>query len=135
MALILWSNDYSVGVDSLDADHIVVASLINHIHEAKQFGSDEAVIGRLLNVLITHAHAHFNREEKLLERFGYPELAAHKKEHRLVADQLRELHEAYESTRDPEISAEIMELLRYWLVEHILKVDMRYKRFLAGAAD
>ena len=130
MALILWSNDYSVGIEMLDADHIVVASLINLIDDAKQSGSDEAAVGRVLKVLVDHAYAHFRREEAFLEEHGYPHLEQHRQEHRLLADQLRELHQDYERTPDPAISREIMELLNYWLVEHILKVDMHYKAFL-----
>lgn len=63
-----------------------------------------------------------SKAEKLL-RHGYPDLEAHRHEHRLLEEQLAELHAAYQATPDPEISREIMELLNYWLVEHILKVD------------
>ncbi len=34
MALIVWNSDYDVGVDRLNADHIMIFSLINHIHDA-----------------------------------------------------------------------------------------------------
>ena len=133
MALIIWSGRYSVGVDVLDADHIIVASLINHIDDAKQSGSDESAVGRVLKVLVDHAYAHFAREEALLEEHGYPQLERHREEHRLLEGQLGELYEEYTRTPDPEISREIMELLNYWLVEHILKVDMHYKQFLQRA--
>jgi hemerythrin len=88
MALIIWSGDYSVGVDVLDADHIIVASLINHIDDAKQSGSDESAVGRVLKVLVDHAYGHFAREEALLEEHGYPHLERHRQEHRLLEDQL-----------------------------------------------
>jgi hemerythrin len=130
MALMIWNSDYSVGVESLDSDHIVIASLINHIDDAKQFGSDEAAVGRILAVLIDQARAHFRREEKLLEKHGYPELEEHRKVHRLVEEQLTELQREYQRSQSSEISQEIMELLSYWLDDHILKVDMRYKAYL-----
>lgn len=131
MALIIWSSEYSVGVDALDADHIIVASLINHIDDAKQAGTDETAVGRILKVLVDHAYLHFEREEAILEKHGYPQLERHRQEHRLVEDQLAELYEEYTRTPDPQISREIMQLLNFWLVEHILKVDMHYKVFLA----
>ena len=52
---------------------------------------------------------------------------------RSTEEQLAELHEAYARTPDPDISQEILELLNFWLIEHILKVDMRYKGFLHQA--
>jgi hemerythrin-like metal-binding protein len=130
MALIVWNYALSVGVDSLDADHIVVASLINHIDDAKQSASDERAVGRILRVLVEHAFAHFTREETLLETHSYPLLEQHRREHRLIEEQLQELCEAYERTADPELSREIMQILHFWLVEHIMKVDMHYKAFL-----
>jgi hemerythrin-like metal-binding protein len=130
VALIVWKDTMSVGVDVLDADHIIVASLINHIDDAKQSGTDERAIGQILRVLVDHAFAHFAREEALLEARGYPALAEHKREHRLVEEQLQELCEAYARTADPELSREIMQILYFWLVQHIMKVDMHYKSFL-----
>lgn len=130
MALIVWKDAMSVGNDALDDDHIVVASLINHIDDAKQSGTDEHAVGRILRVLVDHAFSHFAREEALLEQRGYPRLTEHKREHRLVEEQLQELCEAYARTADPELSHEIMQILYFWLVEHIMKVDMHYKSFL-----
>jgi len=131
MALIVWKEALSVGVDSLDADHIIVASLINHIDDAKQSAVDERAVGRILRVLVDHAFAHFTREEVLLETHGYPLLERHCQEHRLIEEQLQELCDAYQRTADPKLSQEIMQLLHFWLVEHIMKVDMHYKAFLA----
>lgn len=131
MALIVWNEALSVGIDSLDADHIIVASLINHIDDAKQSASDERSVGQILRVLVDHAFAHFTREEVLLEAHSYPLLERHCREHRLIEEQLQELCEAYQRTADPQLSQEIMQLLNFWLVEHIMKVDMHYKAFLA----
>lgn len=133
MALITWSEDYSVGVDVLDADHVVIISLMNHVDDAKLAGCDERAVGRLVSTLVDYACMHFEREEALMDRHGYPRLEGHREAHRVVEDQLRELHEAYQQTADPNISQEIMELLNYWLVEHILKVDMHYKPYLSPA--
>lgn len=131
MALILWEDAFSVGDEALDNDHIVIASLINHIDDAKQHGLDERVVGRLLKALIAYAVGHFQREEALLAGHGFAELEPHRNEHRVLLQQLDELYAAYRDTADPAISREIMELLNFWLVRHILKVDMRYRDFLA----
>ncbi len=131
LSLIIWQDHYSVGHPNMDADHIVIASLINHIDDAKQGGSDEQAVGTLLKVLLQTAYAHFEREEKLLERCHYPQLARHREEHRMVESQLDELYESYTRTPDPGLSQEIMELLRFWLIEHIMKTDMHYRSYVA----
>lgn len=132
MTLIVWDERYSVGVETLDFDHIIIASLVNHVDEAKEHGGDEQAVAAIVRTLIHVAIRHFAREEELLLRHGYPDLEAHRHEHRLLEEQLAELHAAYRATPDPEISREIMELLNYWLVEHILKVDKQYEDFLVA---
>ncbi len=55
MALIVWDKAYAVGVEAFDADHIMIFSLMNHIHEAKQSGTDESAIGAILKALLKQA--------------------------------------------------------------------------------
>ncbi len=97
MALIIWNTAYSVGVDSLDADHVIITSLINHLDDAKLSGSDEAAVAMILRTLIAYALRHFRREEAQMRRSGYVDLAAHIEQHRLLQHQLRELHEEYQN--------------------------------------
>lgn len=120
-------------IEALDADHITIVSLMNHIDDLKQSGTDEAAVGTVVKVLLDVAQTHFRREEGFLKSYDYPEFERHWQEHRVLEDQLAELREAYARTPDPDISREILELLNFWLVEHILKVDMRYKGFLRQA--
>lgn len=130
MALIMWDSDFSVGVDRLDADHIVLISLINHIHEVGQSASDETAMARILEVLIEQARTHFRREEELLEKWDYPDLDAHIKHHQILMEQLKELHQECLRYHGAETIEEIIKLLGLWLEEHILKVDKRYRPFL-----
>lgn len=131
MALIIWSNDYNVGVDSLDADHIMIFSLINHIDEAHQSGTDEKAVGRILRVLIDRAVAHFRREEMLMKKHGYPDYEAHAAEHARIMGDLQSLYAAYQESPSAKVSGEIVGLLAAWLQEHVLETDMRYRPYLA----
>ena len=133
LALILWKTEYSVGNEVLDADHIVIISLINQLDETKLSGRDEAAIGPILRTLIGYAIGHFRREEELMQHGHYAAIARHLDEHHLLEQQLQELHDEYAATADPAISQEIMELLNFWILDHILKCDMGYKGRLAAA--
>jgi len=135
MALIVWKEDYSVGTNTLDADHIMIFSLINHIHEAHESGADETAIGHLLQVLMDRAVAHFQREEMLMKRSAYPDLDRHAAEHRNILEELTSMHASYRVKPDAELSREIIDLLCFWLETHILEVDMRYGPYLQGAGD
>ncbi|NQU60606.1 MAG: hemerythrin family protein [Rhodospirillales bacterium] len=131
MALIVWTNDFQVGVDKLDADHIMIFSLINHIDEAHLTGSDEKAIGRILQVLIERAFAHFQREEMLMKKHDYPDFEAHAAEHQKIIEELESLYEAYQDKPSADVSREIVEMLSAWLEEHVLETDMRYRPYLS----
>ena len=133
MALVLWTKRYSVGVDKLDADHLVMASLLNHIDEARRYRTDEADVNQVIKVLIDHARRHFRREERLLEKYGYPDLDNHKKLHASIRDKLGRLHKVHSLSLDPADSEAITRLLCAWLDDHLLMADMRYKGFLKQA--
>jgi hemerythrin len=133
MALILWTNDYSVGIEAFDNDHIAFASIINHIDEAGRFKSDEVVISSLLRALMNLVDGHFRREEELMARYRYPELDEHKKLHRVLRGRLKALYGEYRHSSKPEISDKAIKLLCHWFDEHILQTDMRYKNYLQEA--
>lgn len=73
----VWDKADAVGVEALDSDHILIFSLMSHVHEAKLSGTDESAIGAILKALLEHAGAHFKREEGVLGKYGYPGLEQH----------------------------------------------------------
>ncbi len=111
MALIMWSDDYSVGVDCLDTDHISLIGIINQIDEATRFKADRAVISGLLKALIDHTRTHFRREEALLRSKGYNGLEEHKALHRAMADKLVRLRKDYERGADEALGGDPLEFL------------------------
>jgi len=132
MSLIIWTKNFSVGNPALDSDHKILMSLINHIHDAKKAGEDETAVASLLETLMDYAQQHFSREEGLMKKNNYPDLDRHREEHKMLTDQLSDLLADYHKTGSHETSDEIIEILRFWLVEHILEVDMDYKPFMSG---
>ena len=65
MPVIQWSNQYSVGIDLLDADHKVLISLINQIDEAIRSSEPVELVRRVLDALLDYTDYHFSREEAL----------------------------------------------------------------------
>ena len=131
MTLMIWSSDYKVDVDSLDADHITIFSLINHIDEAHHAGTDKQAISELLKVLIDRAMAHFKREEMIMKQNEYPDFNEHVAEHREIIKNIEELYEAYLESTSHTLSRAIIRILCSWLADHILKSDMRYKPYVS----
>jgi len=129
MALIEWSENYSVGVASLDEQHKRLVELINRLHQAMLDGQGRSVVHEILDALIDYTKVHFSTEEKLMESHGYPDLEAQRAQHTDLVRQVAEFQEKEKSGRLT-LSMELISFLRDgWLVKHIVASDKRYGPF------
>ncbi len=72
---------------------------------------------------------HFTFEEDLFATHGYKEIDAHKEIHRELVAQVVDFQKQFASG-EADISIELMEFLKDWLVDHIKKTDAKYTSFL-----
>lgn len=132
MAYIEWTHDLETDIAPIDRDHKVLVSLLNQVSETIGDREERAVLGSVLNSLDEYTAYHFAREEKLQEVAGYPGLEAHKRLHVTLAGQVTDICKRYH--RDPaSVQAdEVLDFLKNWLVDHILKQDMGYREACQG---
>lgn len=135
MGLLNWSEQYSVGLLSVDSEHKKLFDMVNEMHEAMRTGQGNAVLEKILGRLVTYTRSHFAAEERLMQTHGYPGLAEHKKAHDALTAQVIELQRKLKGGKTC-LSIEVMLFLRNWLTTHILGTDMKYAPFLKskGAA-
>ena len=84
----------------------------------------ESVLDELLNYTIDH----FSREERYLQKSGYPipDLCAHQLLHASFTDTIQEIRWQYQRGFRSKINREVLLFLRDWLSKHILVEDMKY---------
>lgn len=132
MALITWEEKYSVNIRDIDDQHKKLFNLLNILYDAMSVGRGNDVLGRVLSELIDYTVYHFDAEERLFQKHGYPEYIQHKKEHDNMAKQAVELREKFNLGVDGMISAEVLIFLKNWLLNHIMVTDKKYASFLNG---
>jgi len=125
MALIEWNDSLSVGVPSIDAQHAVLVETLNDLHDAMMSGQGHARTGALLSTLISYAHDHFAAEEAMLEAAGYAQLDAHRAHHRGLTRQVQNYVARYERG-EATVNMHLLNFLRDWLTNHIMKEDKAY---------
>ena len=79
--------------------------------------------------LIDYAGIHFADEEKLMVKVNFAELPAHKLEHEAFVKKALKLQAVFH-TDQVVLSFTVMEFLKDWLVNHILKNDKKYGEIL-----
>jgi hemerythrin-like metal-binding protein len=128
MEHIVWEDAYSVGIHQIDQDHKGLADLINKFAECAHLGaSSERVIDSLTSML-TYAIQHFEREETLFIKHGYPDATNHLASHRKFME--RATFASFDAMTGEANIAELLKYLYDWWHAHILHEDMAYKEFL-----
>ena len=126
-----WDAMYSVKVDRLDGHHKRLFDLINKLHVAMLAREAKSVLAATLDELIAYTKMHFSAEENLLKSSGYPDLSAHMMEHDRFVRTVEEFQKHFESGQQF-LSVQLMDFLKDWLCNHILRTDQKYSDFLAA---
>jgi hemerythrin-like metal-binding protein len=124
MALITWTGMFSVGVAEIDNQHKKLVELINQLNDAMQAGKGNDALGKVLNELVNYTVYHFGYEEKLMGQHHYDDSPAHKNEHAKFIATVGDFKKKFDSG-NAVISTEIMNFLRDWLTNHIMKTDKK----------
>lgn len=125
-----WKTEYSVGNKTLDTQHQRLLKLCKRIsdYQCDCTKSSIETFHAILNDLHFYAEKHFEIEEDVLRRIGYPHLNDQKKDHdgyceRLVGFML--------SAMNGDIDKSSLQVyLEKWWIDHILISDMQYRSYL-----
>ena len=131
MALFKWLDMYSVGISDIDEQHKELVKILNDLYQNMLDGKANEVLLSVLEKLVNYTKVHFSHEESVLTRHNYPELKAHKKEHKEFVQKIDTLLQKAKSGSKV-ISIELSGILKAWLREHISGSDKKYGEFLKG---
>ena len=124
-----WSDEISINIPEIDEQHKILIGIINDFHDSVQAGYGNEEVNKILTRLILYIQTHFDTEERLMDETQYPGETAHKKEHFNFTEKVGNLyHEQFEG--QPTLAFEIMDLLKTWLTDHILKIDKKFGDYL-----
>ena len=118
-----WNEQLELGHEAMDHEHHLQVALIDALAEAIEKGRP-AVARRLTTYLLAFSGMHFGGEEMLMSASGYPELAQHSDEHRLLSQAMREVEGALERD-ERELALAFAVDLRAGLAGHIAGSDRR----------
>lgn len=113
------------GIDEIDEQHRQLVAIYNELDDAFQQGRANRQMSEILARLYRYTKVHFEHEERLLEECAWPDLAQHRFEHRQLAEKLRSFVVRYRRAGE-RISAEVVDFVRAWVVDHIMQCDLRY---------
>ncbi|MDZ4168340.1 MAG: bacteriohemerythrin [Coriobacteriia bacterium] len=118
-----WTPALLTGNSVVDAEHRELIALVDRL-ELTGNGPDGTGIAEALDELTDYVHVHFQMEEKLMRREGYPADAfeAHIAEHETLRRKTEEFAREYEDGKLDSVDP-VVEFLYEWFSHHIAQVD------------
>lgn len=125
MTFITWKAEYSLGIPSADAEHKELIELLNEIYDALlRPGTHESAVYEFLGELYAKISAHFALEEKLMQEHHYDGYSEHKADHERLLDEIRDLMDEFEDSRELDTEA-FGRRLDAWFSNHFRTMDAR----------
>ena len=126
-----WQNSYSVGIRLIDEQHMELIRLTNKLFASCMRGTERSrdVFLDTIHETVDYVGYHFGTEEKIMERVSYPELQAHKLEHKSFVRKVFKNVEEFNSGRllTP---LTFVYFLRDWVLHHIAVCDKKLGEYI-----
>ena len=123
--MIKWEDKYSVGISMIDEEHKKLIGILNKAIFAKEHNDNPGELMEVIIEMINFALAHFKTEEAYMKEFDYSGYQDHKEEHRGFHTEAIAYYDKL-INGDYQIANEIIEYLKWWLVNHIQVTDKKY---------
>ena len=120
---IVWKPEYNLGIPIIDEQHRGIVSTINSLHYAMQHKLGENMLLPIINMVREYTHIHFDVEEDLLKKDGFPGLAYHRSLHQELIGELAHIGQKCLEDHDP---YHFLEFLKNWWIKHICDKDRVY---------
>ncbi len=131
-----WNKKLETGIASIDSQHRELFVRINNLVKAIKEHRCKDEIDGVLKFLDDYARIHFAEEERQMRKANYAGYEEQRQEHTKYLDALRELKEQAAQPRvhgsSYDLSATTNQVVVDWIVDHIVKVDMKFGEFLRG---
>lgn len=131
----LWKDEYSIGIEKIDSQHKILFEIGRKLYkivlkkEDTEKGDLEKVIQELKNYVIYH----FREEEKFMMENKYVHFQSHKNQHKFFENEIKRLETKSQTATHEAVLKEVFDFIFTWILNHILKIDMKLRDILWGS--
>ena len=123
-----WTQELSVGNNDIDNDHRKLISIINDIIDLTKFKKNRKECARILSEMTDYSIRHLDREEIYMKKMRCENFNEHKLEHDKYRYKVAMYNVDFTEKNNP-IPEEIIQYLKNWWKDHILKYDVGYEKY------
>jgi hemerythrin len=134
-----WTDKLATGISTIDSQHKELFKRINNLVIAIKEHRCKSEIDGTIKFLDDYARVHFSEEEKYMRDMNYGGLEEQREDHKKYLAALAELKEQASLPRvqgvSYDLSATTNQVVVDWIVDHIMKVDMKFGAFLSSKSS
>ena len=125
LELIHWKQEFSVGVDEIDAHHREMVDHINALinNSEGSLAGKKKFFRKTMTSIKKLAAKHFKIEEKILSKSKYERLEEHKREHENLSEKINNVKNEIAGIKEDNDLFNLTVNLKEWLLSHILLYD------------
>ncbi len=124
MPILVWSEEYSVNVAEIDAQHKTLLEHVNKLHAGVTAKIDKEALRQLVLDLVEYARFHFASEEQLMKEHALEFADIHHRDHELLLRHLEHIVQAVSRGKHPAFYSEY-DVSNDWFLAHILGFDKK----------
>ncbi|WP_160690387.1 hemerythrin family protein [Clostridium sp. C2-6-12] len=119
-----WDDSLLTGIEDIDSQHKELFKYLDKFLSAMRDGKGKEEIGNALNFLEEYVIKHFNYEEEIQKKYGYPRSKDQISQHEYFKNELKQLRLAFDRTGESIILAlNVQNKITDWVKNHISKLD------------
>jgi hemerythrin len=126
----IFSEKMMGGVAEIDEQHQGLIDIINDLYEIALNRDGQQPLGDVFDALEAYTKAHFQLEEALLAKHGYPRLADHKKQHERLTQAIADYRKRRRDGQDMLLALDLLHDLKQWLSRHMIEEDRQACTYL-----
>jgi hemerythrin len=126
-----WDSSLECGYELVDNQHKQLVAAVNSLMEASQSGQGDTAVMQTMDFLTGYTIKHFADEEKLQQKYNYPDYLNHKRLHDEFKVTVKGLTERLiKEGPGPELVNVVSSAIAAWLLNHIKGDDFRMAAYV-----
>jgi hemerythrin len=118
------------GVAEIDDQHRGLIDIINELYEIALKRAGQRTLEDVFEALDVYTKDHFEREESLFAKHGYPGLADHKAQHNGLLQTIVDYRKRPREGQEFLLALELLHHLKQWLSQHMITADRQACAYL-----
>lgn len=124
----IWQDAYSIGNETIDAEHRHLLELANQVARFRVSDEPLETVRSAVVALYDYVQTHFAHEEAYMKAAGYPGLPAHRMLHEAIVHEMNTI--MHESPQLDTLVYNLKRLIKNWVTGHVQQADRQIGDFV-----